>query len=203
MAEPPRLILASGSSARKSMLLAAGVNFDVTPAEIDEAGIRHQMTGNGNRAEPARIAGTLALEKACAVSRQNREAFVIGSDQVLNQNANIISKAESVDGARGVLQALRGTTHHLVSAVVLARGGEPLWQACDVARMTMRNFSDAFLDAYLTQSGGHILQSVGCYQLEGTGIQLFERIEGDYFTILGMPLLPLLNELRGRGMVPA
>ena len=203
MAKPEQIILASGSAARSSMLMASGVPFEVLPADINEAQIRRALMGESDYAEAADVAGVLAMEKALLVSRAHPKAYVIGSDQVLAQGRRMFSKTSSLDEARRVLRQLRGSTHELVSAVALARGGVVLWQTFDSAQMTMRNFSDAFLETYLAQAGNAILKSVGCYELEGFGIQLFERIEGDYFTILGMPLLPLLTELRTRDLVAA
>lgn len=203
MAKPEQIILASGSAARSSMLMASGVPFEVLPADINEAQIRRALMGESDYAEAADVAGVLAMEKALLVSRAHPKAYVIGSDQVLAQGRRMFSKTSSQDEARRVLRQLRGSTHELVSAVALARGGVVLWQTFDSAQMTMRNFSDAFLETYLAQAGNAILKSVGCYELEGFGIQLFERIEGDYFTILGMPLLPLLTELRTRDLVAA
>ena len=203
MAKPEQIILASGSAARSSMLMASGVPFEVLPADINEAQIRRALMGESDYAEAADVAGVLAMEKALLVSRAHPKAYVIGSDQVLAQGRRMFSKTSSLDEARRVLRQLRGSTHELVSAVALARGGDVLWQTFDSAQMTMRNFSDAFLETYLAQAGNAILKSVGCYELEGFGIQLFERIEGDYFTILGMPLLPLLTELRTRDLVAA
>lgn len=203
MAKPEQIILASGSAARRSMLMASGVPFEVLPADINEAQIRRALMGESDYAEAADVAGVLAMEKALLVSRAHPKAYVIGSDQVLAQGRRMFSKTSSLDEARRVLRQLRGSTHELVSAVALARGGDVLWQTFDSAQMTMRNFSDVFLETYLAQAGNAILKSVGCYELEGFGIQLFERIEGDYFTILGMPLLPLLTELRTRDLVAA
>jgi septum formation protein len=201
MPERPQIILASASGARQSMLRAAGVAFDVVPADVDEAAIRTEMVGKGSTAEPVDVASVLAMEKALAVSRDHLDALVIGSDQVLAMHGRIYSKAANVQEANETLKSLRGGTHELVSAVALAKGGNVVWQAFDSAEMTMRNFTDAFLESYLEDAGARAVQSVGCYQLEGLGIQLFERVDGDYFTVLGMPLLPLLAELRAQGLV--
>ena len=203
MAEPLRLILASGSSARKTMLDSAGLTFDAIPADIDEDAIRSMMVSESDCVDAADVAAVLAIEKASAVARAHPDALVIGSDQVLSLGRRIFSKAATIVEARETLGCLRGQTHELVSAVALARGDEVLWQTIDSAQMTMRRFSDEFLASYLTRVGDNALRSVGCYELEGLGVQVFDRIDGDYFTILGMPLLPLLAELRQRGVVAA
>ncbi|MBA2126131.1 septum formation protein Maf [Hyphomicrobium methylovorum] len=203
MSEANRLILASGSAARRSMLEAAGLTFRVVPADVDEPAIRTAAEASGKDVSPAAIAGLLASEKAQAVSRAYPEALVIGADQVLAFENRILSKEHSISGARQTLLELRGKSHMLVSAVALARNGAVVWQSSDTAKLTMRNFSTAFLESYLENSGERILSCVGCYELEGLGVQLFERIEGDYFTILGLPLLPLLACLRDENMVLA
>ena len=203
MAEARRLILASGSSARKAMLSAAGIAFDVVPADIDEAAIKNQMLVDGSCVEGSDIALKLAAEKALCVARQYPDALVIGSDQVLTLGSRIFSKAKDRDEARMTLKALRGRTHDLESAVALALCDRLLWQTFATARLTMREVSDEFLGHYLDRAGPCLTRSVGAYELEGLGVQLFEKIEGDYFTILGMPLLPLLEELRKREMLTA
>lgn len=203
MSEPVRLILASGSVARKSMLTAAGLAFEVIPANVDEDAIRSLMISESDCVEAADVAVVLAVEKALDVARANPDALVIGSDQILARGRRMFSKAATLAEARETLDRLRGHTHELVSAVAIAHGDEVLWQTVDSAELTMRKFSDEFLGLYLEKAGNKILHSVGCYELEGAGIQLFEKIEGDYFTILGMPLLPLLTELRHRGLVMA
>lgn len=183
------------------MLTAAGLRFDVVPAGIDEASIRSTIESETACAEPSDVASILASEKALFVSAQNPGAFVVGSDQVLALGSRMLSKSTTLDEARETLDRLRGRSHELVSAVALARDGEVLWTAVDSAEMAMRPFSDEFLGSYLAHAGSSVLGSVGCYELEGLGVQLFERIDGDYFTILGMPLLPLLAELRTRGVI--
>ncbi|WP_409561509.1 Maf family nucleotide pyrophosphatase [Hyphomicrobium sp. B1] len=203
MPESTRLVLASGSAARKALLEAAGLTFDVVPAQIDEAAIRTAILEETMGAEASDIASVLAAEKARAVSELHREALVIGADQVLVLGGKIFSKAETMLEARDHLTMMRGRTHDLVSAVALARNGVVHWQTLAVAGMTVRDFSDEFLGAYLERMGDRALASVGCYELEGTGVQLFERIEGDYFTILGIPLLPLLQRLRDEEMITA
>lgn len=201
MADAQRLILASGSRARKNMLSAAGVVFEVVPADVAEDAITSAMISQSDCVEAADIAGALAAEKALSVARAHPKALVIGSDQVLALGRRMFSKAANVSEARETLTALRGRAHELVSAVALASGNDVVWQTVESAQLTMRPFSGDFLDDYLSRAGDRILGSVGCYEIEGVGSQLFERVEGDHFTIMGMPLLPLLNELRTRGVV--
>ncbi len=201
MTDAVRLILASASSARKTMLSAAGLAFECMPAQIDEDAIKAGMMSAAPNVEPSDIAARLAAEKAIAVSLKCPGALVVGSDQVLALRNRIIFKAENMAEARAVLSQLRGRVHELVSGVALAQNGNVLWETIDGAELTMRNFSDEFLYRYLDQAGTRILGSVGCYELEGVGLQLFDSVEGDYFTILGMPLLALFAELRNRGVV--
>jgi septum formation protein len=193
------IILASGSAIRRQMLASAGVLFSVVPADVDEAAIRGQMQSESDCIEAEQVAAGLAREKATAVSRLHPGALVIGADQVLALGMRLFEKPADIGEARQTLDRLRGRSHELVSAVVLAEGGEPIWGTSDRAHLTMRPFSDTFLDAYIARAGERILASVGAYELEGLGLQLFEAVEGDYFTILGLPLLPLLIELRARG----
>lgn len=181
------------------MLRDAGVAVGLVPAEIDERAFDALWQAEGR--SPEEIAGLLAEEKARAVSLTNRDALVIGADQTLALGTLRLSKAEDLAQARRNLLGLRGRTHHLHSGVALARNGGIVFRTVASAAMTMRPFSDVFLDRYLAAAGARILSSVGCYQLEAEGIQLFERIEGDYFTILGMPLLPLLAGLRDLGAI--
>lgn len=197
------VILASGSRARREMLKAAGVAFTVETADVDEPAIRASLLAADGETplEPADVAELLACAKAESVSRLQPDAFVIGGDQVLALSDEILSKPEDEPAARRQLERLRGRTHELHSAVALAKGGTVLWSTVDTAEMHVRDFSTAFLDDYMTRAGRHVLGSVGAYHMEGLGIQLFEWIEGDYFTVLGMPLLPLLAELRGRHII--
>lgn len=201
MSETRHLILASGSSARRAMLTNAGLTFDVIPADIDEDSVKSAVLSADPYAEPAEIASRLACEKARAVSRQHPDIPVIGADQILVFEDTIYSKVSALIEARAVLKKLRGRTHVLISGAALAREGEILWQGRDTARLTMREFSDAFLAQYLEQAGSGIFGCVGCYELEGMGIQLFDKIEGDYFTILGLPLLPLMAALRAQKVI--
>ena len=210
---PPRLVLASASASRRDLLTAAGVEFAVVPSRVDEAATRAQMTVNDSRhppplGHPRLVARTLARAKAFEVSGREPKALVIGADQTLallvgndGQIGQEMHKPAGRVEARAQLREMRGRTHVLCAAVALAREGAIVWETEDMARLTMRTFSDAFLDHYLAHAGERVCSSVGAYQLEGLGIQLFERIEGDYFTILGLPLLPLLVELRRQGVL--
>lgn len=192
-----RLILASRSAARRAMLTGAGVPFTAVDAGVDEEAIKTALAG----VDPAELALELARAKALAVSRYDPEAWVLGSDQTLDFDGGMVSKAADLTEARARLTALRGRTHHLNAAAALAVNGAVVWSGVDTARMTMRRFSDDFLDAYLEAEGDDLLGSVGCYRLEGMGSQLFDRVEGDYFTVLGMPLWPVLDELRRAGVI--
>jgi septum formation protein len=183
------------------MLDAAGLTFDISPADVDERAIRETLQADNSGIEPADVAEVLARAKAEAISHQRPDALVIGADQVLALDDEIFEKPTDLAGARRHLQKLRGRTHQLHSAVVLADRGEVVWAHVDTASLTMHAFSADFLENYLTLAGTVICDSVGAYQLEGLGVQLFERIEGDYFTILGLPLLPLLGELRARKVI--
>jgi septum formation protein len=198
-----QIILASKSRARREMLAAAGVPFTVEAAEVDEPAIRAKLLGEKTKPKPAQIAEALARAKAEDVSRRHKGALVIGGDQVLALGAELLTKAKSKAAARATLEKLRDRVHELHSAVAIAANGKVLWAYTDTARLKMRNFSEAFLDDYITRAGERVQQSVGAYELEGLGVQLFETIEGDYFTILGLPLLPLLAELRAQGIIAA
>lgn len=200
-AKAPSLVLASGSRSRRQMLDAAGVTFDIAPADVDERTIRETLQADNSGIEPADVAEVLARAKAETVSRQRPDALVIGADQILALDEEIFEKPPDLAGARRHLQKLRGRTHQLHSAVVLAKGGEVIWAQVDTASLTMVAVSADFLETYLARAGTVVCDSVGAYQLEGLGVQLFERIEGDYFTILGLPLLPLLAELRTRKVI--
>lgn len=193
-----RLILASQSRSRQRMLAAAGLTFEAIPSHVDEPALRRQLEAGGVAPAPEAIARALAAAKALEVSRLNPQALVIGGDQVLALGKRIFEKPASVAAARSQLMELRGLMHDLVSAVVIAEAGRLTWEHAETATLTMRLFSPAFLDAYLAAVGEEVCQSVGAYQLEGRGAQLFEAIEGDYFTILGLPLMALLGELRAR-----
>jgi septum formation protein len=198
-----QIILASTSRARREMLAAAGVAFTVEAADVDEPAIRKTLLAAKSAATPPQIADALARAKAEDVSRRHKGSLVIGGDQVLALGTELLTKAKDEAAARATLGKLRGKTHELHSAVALAVDGRVLWTHTGTARLKMRDFSDAFLEEYLTRAGDRIGQSVGAYELEGLGVQLFDKIEGDYFTILGLPLLPLLAELRAHGMIAA
>ncbi len=194
-----RLVLASGSAVRARLLRAAGLEFEVHPATVDEDEVKRRFRAGGRT--PAELAAQLAVEKA--LQGVHPDAHVIGADQVLTCAADWYDKPADMAAARAHLMALRGRTHHLTGAVALAYNGAILWQHSDTAALTMRAFSETFLDGYLARAGAPILGSVGAYHLEGLGAQLFERIEGDYFAILGLSLLPLLAALRTHGALPA
>ena len=196
-----RFVLASKSAIRGEMLRAAGLAIETIPAAIDERGFERRW--QADNLAPDRVAEALAREKALAVSRTEPGAVVIGADQTMALGEQRFSKVATLAEARDKLLVLRGRRHELHSAYALARDGEVLASDVASARLTMRNFSDAFLDDYLARAGESILGSVGCYQLEGLGVTLFEAIEGDYFTILGLPLLPLLATLREHGLATA
>ena len=192
-----RLILASRSAARRAMLTGAGVPYAAMDAGVDEDAIKTSLAG----IDPAELALELARAKALAISRHDPEAWVLGSDQTLDFDGTMVSKAATLEEAGERLREMRGHTHHLNSAAALARNGAVVWSDVDTARMTMRRFSDDFLADYLRAEGPDLLGSVGCYRLEGLGSQLFDRVEGDYFTVLGMPLWPVLEELRRAGVI--
>ncbi len=198
--DPARpLILASTSATRAAMLMAAGVAVEVRPARVDEATVKAALLAAG---APARdIADKLAELKALRVSARHPGRLVLGADQVLVQDGRLYDKPRDRAEARAQLAALRGRTHQLMSAGVVALDGGPVWRHVGVARLTMRPFTDRFLDRYLDHIGDMVLGSVGCYQIEGPGAQLFSRVEGDQFTVLGLPLLELLGFLRARGVL--
>jgi septum formation protein len=193
------LVLASGSAVRARLLEAAGVSFDVRPAQVDEEAVKQRFRASGRPA--ADLAAQLAADKALA--GEHRGAFVLGADQVLTCDGAWYDKPADMAAARRQLLALRGHAHDLTGGLALAYNGAIVWRHTAKATLTMRNFSDRFLDDYLARAGVPILGSVGAYHFEGLGAQLFERIEGDYFTILGLPLLPLLAALRERGVIEA
>ena len=188
------LVLASKSEVRRNVLLAAGLPVETMPADIDERGIEKNMAAS----EPRDVALLLAREKAKAIAAKMPGRLVLGADQTLSLGKERFSKPANRDAARSQLLKLRGKTHELCSGIALVRDTDVLFRHCAVARLTMRNFSEDFLDSYLDAAGAQVTQSVGGYQLEKTGIQLFEAIEGDHFTILGMPLFSLLPFLRAQ-----
>lgn len=201
MLEPSRLILGSGSRARYEILKSAGLAFTVLPADVDENAVRETLLSDNENIDPVDVAEVLARVKGEAVSAENPDNLVIAADQVLALGSEIFTKADNMEAAREALKRLRGQTHQLHSAVVLAEDGEVTWAHVETADLTMRDFSTTFLSEYLVKSGDAVCQSVGGYQLEGMGVQLFEKVDGDYFTILGLPLFPLLAELRKRGFL--
>jgi septum formation protein len=181
------------------LLKAAGLTFEVVPAAVDEAALKRALA---IEAQPASaVAGTLAAAKAQSVSARYRQALVIGADQVLVCDGQLYDKPADLAAARLQLQQLRGRDHQLHSAVALAQDRQIVWRYSDSASLRMRHFSDAFLQSYLAQAGDAILGSVGAYQVEGVGIQLFNCMSGDASTIIGLPMLPLLQELRVRGLI--
>jgi len=192
-----RLILASTSPYRKTMLTKAGLDFETMAPKVDEAAFkagRPTLTG-------AELALALAAAKALEVSAHHPDSFVVGADQVLDCEGRLFDKPKNRAEARRHLRSLRAKRHRLISAVALARGGRIVWQDALVGELAMRNFSDDFLDAYLERMGGAATRTVGAYEIEGLGAQLFERVEGDLFTIMGLPLLSLLAALRREGAI--
>ncbi len=186
------LVLASGSQSRKALLTAAGVIFTADPADLDEDALMAEL-----KSAPAEmVAQSLAEQKALAVSRRHPGRLVLGGDSVIAFAGEFLSKCATLEEARSLLSRLCGRDHLLVSAAALARDGALLWAHASLCRMTMRAFSPQFLTDYLAAEGPAILSSVGCYHFEGRGAQLFDKIEGDYFSVLGLPLLPVLAQLR-------
>jgi septum formation protein len=191
------LILASKSRARQTLLANAAIPFDAMPADVDERALQK----NSGLSSPGEIAGLLAREKALFVSSNNPGRYVVGADQTLALGARLFSKPAGRAQAADQLRLLADGTHELHSAIAIARDGKVLFADVSVARMTMRHLSEGEVEAYLDEAGEAVTTSVGAYQLEGLGVHLFERIEGDHFTILGLPLLPLLAFLREQGLL--
>jgi len=189
------LVLASRSAVRRSLLEAAGVPVEICPADIDERGVE----AGAPLQAPVAIAALLAREKAAAIARRNRGRIVLGADQTLSLDGRRFTKPADRATARAQLRALSGRSHELYSAIAFVQDGAVLFEYVGVARLTMRAVSDRFLDDYLDAVGDAATASVGAYQLEGFGIQLFERLDGDYFTVLGLPLLTALDFLRRHG----
>ncbi|MCB1386640.1 MAG: Maf family protein [Nitratireductor sp.] len=198
---PASLILASRSPTRARMLRDAGIPFKTAAARIDERAVEAPLSEAD--LPPADIAEVLAIAKAEAVSGGNPGALVIGCDQLLAFEGALLHKVEDMEGARRRLLQLSGKTHHLHSAVAIVRDGEVLWSHVDPAAITFRPLTPAFVGRHLAEAGEAVLGSVGAYQIEGLGVQLFERVEGDFFAIMGLPLLPLLAELRRLGALEA
>ena len=191
------LVLASQSAVRKSLLANAGIAVETIPADIDERGIQQ----NSGLKEPGRIASLLAAEKAKFISAKNPGRYVVGADQTLALGERLFSKPASRVAAAEQIKTLAGQTHALHSAVSVARDGAVLFSDVSIARMTMRSLTDEEIAAYIEEAGDAVRSSVGAYQLERTGVHLFARIEGDHFTILGLPLLPLFDFLRSRNLL--
>lgn len=192
------LVLASGSASRRRMLEAAGLVFEVDVPRVDEDAAKASLRAEGLK--PRDQADALAELKTLSISRR-RQGFVIGGDQMLAIEGETLDKPKDMAEARAHLERLRGKAHQLMCAAVVAKEGAIIWRHVDTPRLKMRHFSDAFIDRYLAEAGEAVLSSVGAYQLEGLGAQLFERVEGDYFSVLGLPLLPLLAFLREHGIV--
>lgn len=193
------LVLASGSGTRRKMLEAAGIPLLVNPVALDEEAIASRFVDTG--ATPRTIAGMLARAKGAEASRQRPGTVILAADQTLEFDGRLAMKPTTVSEARSQLSAMRGRTHHLHSAASLWSKGEALWEGCASAELTMRVFSDAFLDAYLSRMGGQVCRTVGAYEFEALGAHLFEKVEGDHATILGLPLQPLLEALRRLGLL--
>lgn len=194
------LTLASGSEIRRQLLENAGLQIDVVPSRVDESALRDSLLAE--QTPPRDIADALAELKALRVSSRKPNALVLGCDQVLNLESRLLSKPRSLEEARSQLLDMRGKRHDLLSAAVLCEAGKPVWRHVGVVRMTMREFSEDWLKGYLERNWPEVGASVGAYQLEAEGVRLFSRIEGDYFTVLGLPLLDLLSFLTLRGDLP-
>lgn len=195
----PRVVLASASEARATMLRGAGVAVEIAPAHVDEEAIKEAFRAEG--VAPRDLADALAEAKARRGGAAHPDALVIGADQVLVAGDEMFDKPRNRAEARAQLMQLRGGSHELLSAAVIAVGGAPVWRHVGAARLTMRPFSEAFLDSYLEAEGDAVLSTVGGYRIEGRGAQLFSRVSGDYFSILGMPLLEVLGYLRARKVI--
>jgi len=192
-----KLILASGSEIRRQLMENAGIPVRIIKPRIDEEMVKASLLAEN--APPRDIADTLAEMKALKISEKNPDSLVIGCDQVLDLGGQLLSKPASVEEARSQLQQMRGERHMLLSAAVICEGGKPIWRHIGQVRLRMRAFSDDFLDGYLDRNWPEISHCVGGYQLEGEGVRLFSRVDGDYFTVLGLPLMEMLNYLTLRG----
>ena len=197
----PAIILASQSASRRAMLDAAAVRYAVQPAHVDEAAMKVALLAENQT--PSAIADALAELKAIKIARQNPESLVIGSDSVVSVDGRLFDKPEDRKDAIQHLQNFSGREMRLTSAVVVAEGGVPVWRHVEEARLLVRPLSDAFIETYLDTEWPAIAGCVGCFRIEGPGVQLFSSVRGDHFTILGMPLLPLLGYLRLRGAMPS
>ncbi len=195
-----RVVLASGSEIRRRLLENAGVTFETRPAKVDEEAIRDALVAEGAAARD--IADALAEAKARKTAAREADALVIGCDQVLEFEGRLLSKPASPEEGAAQLAALNGREHRLYSAAVICEGGQPVWRHVGEVRLQMRQVSQAWLDDYLSRNWQSVRHSVGCYKLEEEGVRLFSRIEGDYFNVLGLPLLELLGYLMIRGVLP-
>lgn len=195
------IVLASGSEIRARLLRNAGVAITTAPVRVDEEAIRAALEAEA--ASPRDVADTLAEMKARKGADKNPGALVVGCDQVLDLKGKVLAKPADLDAARAQLRALRGQRHALLSAAVLYESGQPIWRHVGVVRLVMRDFSDAYLEEYLARNWPGIGSSVGSYKLEEEGVRLFSRIEGDYFTVLGLPLIELLAYLGQKGAIAA
>ena len=194
----PRIILASGSAIRRQIMEGAGLNFEVITKPVDEGSIKESMLAESARLRD--IADALAEAKAMRVSRIE-PGLVIGADQIMVMDEQLYDKPVSMEAARERLLSMRGKVHYLLGAVVICENGVPVWRHMAKTKLTMREFSEAFLDDYLQEEGEQILSSVGAYRFEGRGAQLFSHVDGDFFSILGLSLLPVLDYLRIRGAI--
>ena len=197
MTANPPMILASGSQIRAELLRRAGLVFDIIPGRIDEEAVRQSHAADGGTARD--LADLLAELKARKIAEKYPGRLVIGADQVLECNGRIFAKADSIDEAAAQIAALSGRTHRLFSAAVVCRDGEPLWRHAGIVRLTMHQLSRQFTADYLARNWSSVREAVGCYKIEEEGVRLFSRIEGDFFHILGLPLIELLTWLRIRG----
>lgn len=198
---PSRLILASGSTIRRQLLENAGVAIEPIVARIDEDTIKDALIAEG--ATPREVADALAEGKARKISLKHPDAMVIGCDQALSFKGRLVSKADTPEEARALLGEMRGKRHKLLSAVVIYEGGEPKWRHVGEVKLQMRNLSDVYLDDYIAQNWDDIRDAVGCYKLEKEGPRLFSKIDGDYFNVLGLPLLEVLAYLVDRKVIPS
>lgn len=193
-----RIILASGSAIRKQILDGAGLNYEVIVKPVDEAAIKDSMLAENSRLQD--VADALAEAKALRVSRQT-DGFVIGADQIMVMDNQLFDKPKDLGEARERLLSMRGKRHELIGAVVVCENGRPVWRHLSKTKLWVREFSNEFLDWYIEQEGEALMKSVGAYRFEGPGAQLFEKVEGGFFAILGLDLLPVLDYLRVRGVI--